>query len=366
MYASVFENRRLLIVGGAGFVGSNLAKKLLTYHPKELIIVDNLLSADISQVPIANNLTFHFGSITSEKILHALPHDLDYVFHLSTYHGNQSSMADPLADHENNTLTSLKLFDHIKQFKQLKKVVYSSAGCTVAKKTFDDVEATTEEAGVSLYLDSPYQISKIIGELYGNYYFHQYKMPFVKARFQNVYGPGEILGAGQWRGTANTVWRNVTPTFIMKALHQQPLPVENNGIATRDFIYVDDIVDGLICCAANGKEGGVYNLASGSETSIGELATIINQLTKNPAAVALQPARPWDRSGKRFGSTDKAEKELQFKARVEIKEGLQKTIQWTKNNIHLIRACMSKHFRYVPEVQTFCDVNVAGVDVEIA
>ncbi len=66
----------------------------------------------------------------------------------------------------------------------------------------------------------------------------------MKARFQNVYGPGEVLGAGRWRGTVNTVWRNVVPTFIYKALHHEALPVENGGIATRDFIYVGDMARG--------------------------------------------------------------------------------------------------------------------------
>ena len=75
------------------------------------------------------------------------------------------------------------------------------------------------------------------------------RLPFVKARFQNVYGPGEILGAGRWRGTLHTVWRNVTPTFIWKALHGEALPVENGGIARRDFIFVEDIARGLMACA---------------------------------------------------------------------------------------------------------------------
>ena len=89
----------------------------------------------------------------------------------------------------------------------------------MAEKTFDEAEATQEDAPVSLHLDSPYQISKIIGEFYANYYHSRHGLPVVKARFQNVYGPGEVLGAGRWRGTVNTVWRNVTPTFIYKALH---------------------------------------------------------------------------------------------------------------------------------------------------
>ena len=192
-------------------------------------------------------------------------------------------MHDPLADHENNTLTTLKLYERIKNFSNLKRVVYSSAGCTVAEKTYDKAEATQEDAPVSLYLDSPYQISKIIGELYSNYYFQQHQLPVVKARFQNVYGPGEILGAGRWRGTPATVWRNVTPTFVYRGLKGMPLTVENEGIATRDFIFVDDIVRGLMLCATKGTAGEVYNLANGVETSILELATTVNELTGNPA-----------------------------------------------------------------------------------
>lgn len=350
---SGFSGSKILVVGGAGFVGSNLVNKLLTNDLSKIIVVDNLLSADITRVSTDPRLQFIHASITEDKVLNQLPEDLDYVFHLATYHGNQSSIEDPLKDHENNTLTSLKLFDKISRFKHLKKVVYSSAGCTVAKKTFDHADATVEQEDVSLYLDSPYQMSKIFGEFYGNYYFMRYGMPFVKARFQNVYGPGEILGAGLWRGNANTVWRNVTPTFIFKALHEQKLPLENNGIATRDFIYVDDIAEGLIACALKGKEGGVYNIASGVETSIRDLALMINEITGNKAEIDLVPARAWDRSGKRHGDTSKSENELGFKAQVPLYEGLAKTIEWTKENMGTIKQCMRTHTRYVPELNQY-------------
>ena len=184
-----FAGSSVLVVGGAGFVGSNLCRDILKQEPHRLVIVDNLLSADIVNVPEHPAVEFIFGSITNDRILEALPRDLDFVFHLACYHGNQSSIHDPLADHENNTLTTLKLFDRLKDFPALKKVVYAAAGCAVAKKTFDEVEATSEEAPVSLFHDSPYSISKLVGEMYGNYYFQQFGMPFVKARFQNVYGP---------------------------------------------------------------------------------------------------------------------------------------------------------------------------------
>jgi nucleoside-diphosphate-sugar epimerase len=346
------RNSVVLIVGGAGFVGSNLCLYLLNYcSPKRIVIVDNLLSSDISNVPNDKRIQFIFGSIADDNILHQLPGDIEYVFHLACYHGNQSSIADPIADHYNNTLTSLKLFNKLQKFRELKKVVYAAAGCAVAEKTFDDPNPTLEDAPVSLFHDSPYSISKLIGEMYGNYYWLRYKLPFVKARFQNVYGPNEILGAGRWRGTQHTVWRNVVPTFIWKSIHGQALPLDNAGNTSRDFIFVEDLVKGLIACAEKGKSGEAYNLASGVETTILELAKKINKITGNITHLELRPARDWDRSGKRFGSTEKSRVELGFTANIGIDEGLQRTVAWTFENQYLIQTAISNHDIMIRQLQ---------------
>lgn len=344
------NNTRCLVVGGAGFVGSTVVRRLLETGAAHVHVVDNLLSAERENLPADDRVVFTEASIADDAILERLQDEYDYIFHLATYHGNQSSIHDPLADHANNTLTTLKLYERIKDFKQLKKVVYSSAGCCVAEKTFGEAEATEETELISLKgQDSPYAMSKLIGELYSNYYFKQHGLPVVRARFQNVYGPGEILGAGDWRGTPATVWRNVTPTFVYKALKRMPLPVENNGIASRDFIYVDDIVEGLLACALRGEAGDVYNLASGQEVTILEWATLINELADNPTPIENRPGRPWDRSGKRYGSTDKSERELGFKAQTDIKEGLRKTVNWTKQNLPLVERCIAKHEKHLAE-----------------
>lgn len=338
------NNSKILIVGGAGFVGSNLCHYILKQHdPNEIWIVDNLLSSDIINVPIDHRVKFVFGSITEEKVLKQLPNELDVVFHLACYHGNQSSIADPIADHDNNTLTTLKLFERLIEISTIKKVVYAAAGCAVAEKTFDDAKPTSEDAPVSLFHDSPYSISKLIGEMYGNYYFQKYSLPFVKARFQNVYGPREILGAGRWRGTVHTVWRNVIPTFIWKSIHGEALPLDNGGNASRDFIYVEDMARGLVACAEKGEPGEAYNLASGVETTIGDLARTINILTGNTTPVDLRPARDWDRSGRRYGSTEKSREKLGFTANVDIEDGLFKTVEWTKVNLDVIRKTISNH-----------------------
>jgi nucleoside-diphosphate-sugar epimerase len=330
-------------VGGAGFVGSNLVRLLLDADVASVVVVDNLLSAEADNLPDDGRVSLIAKSITDDWVLENLEDTFDYAFHLATFHGNQSSIARPLQDHENNTLTSLKLFDRLAGFKRLKKVVYSSAGCTVAEKTFEDAEPTKEDAPVGLYLDSPYQMSKIFGEFYANYYFNQYQLPVVKARFQNVYGPGEVLGAGDWRGTPATVWRNVTPTFIYRALKHMPLMVENGGIATRDFIFVTDICRGLMACATKGSAGGVYNLASGDETTIAELAQLINEVAENPIPVGIGETRWWDRSGKRYGCPCKAKAELGFRAEVELSDGIERTVAWTRENMARIDRAISKH-----------------------
>ena len=347
-----FNNKKILVVGGAGFVGSNLVHQVLEQNPSEIIIIDNLLSSDTSNIPLDKRVRFIFSSITDDRILAELPEDLDYAFHLACFHGNQSSIEDPFSDHKNNTLTSLKLFDRLSKIKNLKKVVYAAAACAVAEKTYDTASATTEDQPISLYHDSPYSISKIIGELYGNYYFQRYQLPIVKARFSNVYGPREILGAGLWRGTIHTVWRNVTPTFIWRSLNREALPLDNGGNASRDFIFVEDMARGLMVCALKGKEGDVYNLATGKETTILGLAKLINQFTNNITPIDIRPARDWDRSGKRFASIDKARKELGFTSKIDISEGIKKTVEWTRANKELIERSISRHDKMMIEVNS--------------
>lgn len=120
---SKFENKKVLVVGGAGFVGSNLVRLLLqNVKDIRIVIVDNLLSAEIINVPKSSRVVFIEKSITDFRVLAELKDDIDYVFHLATYHGNQSSIFDPIADNENNTLTTLKLFERLKDFKNLKKL----------------------------------------------------------------------------------------------------------------------------------------------------------------------------------------------------------------------------------------------------
>jgi UDP-glucose 4-epimerase len=337
------RGRSILVVGGAGFIGSNLVRTALAEDCARVVVVDNLLSAERTNLPEDGRLEVREGSIADERLLRSLADEFDHVFHLATYHGNQSSMADPLADHENNLITTLKLYERVKDFRRLRKLVYAASGCTLAPHTDGEAQPTVESGDVPLDLDTPYQISKVVGEFYSVYYHRRHRLPTVRARFQNVYGPGEILGAGRWRGTLETVWRNVVPTFIYRSLKGQPLRLERAGLATRDFIYVDDIVRGLLLCATTGEPGDVYNLASGVETSIRDLAAMIDRLTGNPSPPDIGAMRDWDRSVKRVGSTEKSREQLGFLATIALEDGLRRTIEWTRRALPMIEACIRRH-----------------------
>jgi nucleoside-diphosphate-sugar epimerase len=208
--------------------------------------------------------------------------------------------------------------------------------------TAGGAKISREDALLPLFFDSPYQISKILGELYLNYYFSRYGFPAVKTRFQNVYGPGEILGAGAWRGTTATVWRNVTPTFVYRAMKGLPLRVDSEE-ASRDFIYVTDIVDGLVRAAVHGRAGEAYNLGTGVETRIAELARTICARTGSKSVLEVGSQRPWDHSVRRAAATDKSERELGFKTSVDIDAGLTRTVEWTRANLSRIDEAIARH-----------------------
>lgn len=336
----------ILIIGGAGFVGSGLLRRILPLKPKRVVVVDNLMSSEEGNIPKSPLVTFKRASFSDAQTVQSLKDEFDAIYHLATYHGNENSIADALADHENSLLPTLLLFDHVKYFKRLRRLIYVSTGCSLSQKGISE-EPVIESDRASLDFDSPYQISKITGEMYALYYRRLYNLPVVRVRFQNVYGPGEVLGAGVWRGTPATVWRNVVPVFTFLALHGQKLKIYGDGSSARDFIYIDDIAEGLIrCLTTQAIEGEVFNLASGECVPIIELAKTINELTGNEAEMEFLPQRSWDRSIQRFGCTKKSKQILGFQTSVSLSAGISETVRWTKENLQRIYASIKKHEKH--------------------
>jgi nucleoside-diphosphate-sugar epimerase len=163
----------------------------------------------------------------------------------------------------------------------------------------------------------------MLGELYSNFFYHQYGLPVVKTRFFNSYGPGEVPGQ----------YRNVIPNFIFRALSGLYLPLTGSGQETRDFTYSLDIVDALLRSGYYEQAiGEDMNIASGKEVNILQLAERINELTGNRAGIQRVERRTWDTKERLLACVEKAKQLIGYEPRMDFENGLKLTIQWFREN----------------------------------
>lgn len=315
-----YANKRILITGGAGCIGSNLISALLKADPEKIIVIDDLSAAYEWNLPKDAKVVFIHGSILDEeKMKRAFSFKPHFVFHLAAHFANQNSVDHPETDLLVNGLGTLKALEY-SNLVGVERFVFASSGCSVYGS---QAPLPLREDYVSLHLDTPYQINKLVGELYCNYFYNYYKLPVAIARYFNVYGPGEVPGR----------YRNVIPNFIWWALHKQPLPITGTGEETRDFTFVEDIVDGTLRMGAVKEAvGEAINLASGIETRVIDLANWIVELTGNETKIIFRPRRDWDKVVKRRASIEKASKILGYEPRIDIRTGLKKVYEWILEN----------------------------------
>lgn len=319
-YKGYYKNKTILITGGAGSIGSNLTRTLANLEAKTVIILDDLSAAYEWNIPSLPNVLFVKGSVTDEialkRVFNMHP---DIVYHLAAFFANQNSVDYPQKDLNTNGLGTLLVFQY-SQMCAVKRIVYASSGCSIYGST---APMPLTEDFMSMHLTTPYQITKMLGELYANFYHHHYRLPIVKTRFFNSYGPGEVPGQ----------YRNVIPNFVFWALSGQPLPFTGTGQETRDFTYVMDIVDALLRAGyfeqAVGQE---MNIASGAETNILQMAELINELTGNQAGIQHAPARVWDTKKRLLASIDRAKELIGYEPKMGFEQGLQNTIDWFQDH----------------------------------
>ena len=289
-----YEDQKILVTGGAGCIGSNLCKRLSNLNAENVIILDNLSSAYKWNVPQADNITFIKGDILDDEMLkRVFKGKPDYVFHLAAHFANQNSVDNPETDIMVNGMGILKVLQYA-HLTGVKRFVYSSSGCGVYGL---DSKMPFEEHDVSISLHTPYQVTKLLGELYTNYFFNLYNLPIVNARFFNVFGPGEVPGK----------YRNVIPNFFFWAMSGKPLPITGNGNETRDWTYVENIIDGLLSMGIHDDAvGEAFNLGSGKETKVIDMANMVNRITKNNSGIQFIEKRNWDAKNRLLSSIKKA------------------------------------------------------------
>jgi nucleoside-diphosphate-sugar epimerase len=178
------------------------------------------------------------------------------------------------------------------------------------------------ETDIDFDPDTPYAITKLLGERYCQFWANQFNLDVVSLRFFNSYGPHEYPGQ----------YRNVIPNFFKRAMAGQPLTITGTGQETRDFTFVEDTVQGILgALFGRTKPGDVFNIASGRETSILELAEKINRITGNRAEIQFVPRRSWDRVSRRKGIIEKAQSTFDYRPLTDLDEGLEKTYNWLKS-----------------------------------
>ncbi len=319
-YPKEYKGKTVLVTGGAGCVGSNLVKALIKAEAGNIVILDDLSSAYEWNIPKSNIVTFIKGSILDDEMLkrvfRAYP---EYIFHLAAHFANQNSVDNPEKDLMVNGMGILKVLEYA-HISEVKRFIYSSSGCGVygleSKQPF-------KEHDISISLHTPYQVTKLLGELYTNYFHNLYGLSIVNARFFNVFGPGEVPGR----------YRNVIPNFMYWAMHGQSLPITGDGTETRDWTYIEDIVRGLLTMGIEEKAiGQAINLGSGTEHRVIDMANLVNEITGNKAGVKFTQRRDWDVKTRLLSSIDKAEDILGYKPAVKFEDGIRKAYEWFTGN----------------------------------
>lgn len=323
---SSYTGKRILITGGTGCIGSNLINALLKAEPERIVVIDDLSASFEWNIPGDSRVVFIQGSVLDEeKMKRAFSFKPNYVFHLAAHFANQNSVDHPETDLLVNGLGTLRALEYA-NLVGVEKFVFASSGCSVYGS---QAPLPLREDYVSLHLDTPYQINKLLGELYCNYFYNYYRLPVAIARYFNVYGPGEVPGR----------YRNVIPNFIWWALHKKPLPITGTGEETRDFTFVEDIVDGTLRMGTVKEAvGEAVNLASETETRVIDLANWINELVGNEAGMVFKPRRDWDKVVKRRASIEKARKLLGYEPKNDMKTSLKRTYDWIVENRDAIRS----------------------------
>ena len=307
----------VLVTGGAGAIGGNLCRRLLKENCKKVIILDNLSSGYEENIPKSRKIVFMHGSILDDsKLKEAFKNGIDIVFHLAANFANQSSVEYPERDLNVNGIGTLKVLDYAKK-NGARKFIFASSS-----SVYGNTEGSVTEHKRKFRPDTPYALTKLLGEGYVRFYNRYHNLDTVILRYFNCFGPGERPGK----------FRNVIPNFIYLALNKRPLTITGTGDETRDYNFVDNAIEGTILAAkSNTSNGKIYNIGSGSEVKIIDIAKIINKLTGNFSPIVFKKRRKWDRIARRLADISKVKKELGYKPKHNLESQIALTVDWIKN-----------------------------------
>ncbi len=300
---------KVLVTGGAGFIGSHVVDRLVE-EGHQVVIVDNLATGKRKNVNRAASL--YKTDITSWRLERVFRNERpNIVLHLAAHINVPRSIADPVFDAQINVLGTMNVLQQAVRY-GCRKVVFSSSGGAIygEQATFPAVESHATNPL------SPYGISKLCGEHYLSYFQRVSGIPVVSLRYANVYGPRQDPD-----GEAGVI-----AIFIQKMLNNEQPIIHGNGRQTRDFVFVDDVAEANL--AAMGQDAhGVYNVGTGAETSVNELFRMLAGLTASSVKEVHGPAKVGEQI-RSVVDPSRIKQELGWEVKVDLAEGLKQTVEF--------------------------------------
>ena len=306
------KNKKVVVTGGLGFIGSHLIESL--NENNNVIIVDNQSSGDIKNVKGFDftKIDTNLGDITQMN-LENIFEGADYVFHMAAMTSVTRSVMDPIGCNEINITGTLKVLEAARKC-GVKKLVFSSSAAV-----YGDTESLPITEKIPINPLSPYAVAKATGELYCNVYSEIYGLPTVALRYFNVFGP---------RQNPESNYASVIPIFVDKILKNETPIIYGDGEQTRDFVHVKRVVEANIL-SAESKETGVFNIGLGKSTSINQLFEIF----KNAIGKDIEPKYEDERAGEikhSFADISKA-KSIGYMPKGDLVDDLSDTVNSIKN-----------------------------------
>jgi len=306
---------KVLITGGAGFIGSNLAGNLVGAG-HSVIVLDNLYSGFRSNLNGLGSLSFVEGDVRDPEVVEQATQGADVVFHLAASVGNKRSIDNPLLDAQINVIGTLQVLQAARAAKVRKVVVSSSAGIFGKLKRLPIGEDHPVEP------DSPYGCTKLCEEKQSLVYSKLFGLEAVCLRYFNVYGPNQRFDA----------YGNVIPIFAFQMMRGETLTIFGDGEQTRDFVNVHDVVQANIKAAKAQGMSGAFNLGSGTRITINHLIELLQEAAGIKAKVVYGPPRPGDIRHS-LSDISAAREALGFEPAVSLAEGLKEYMDWVKTEV---------------------------------
>ena len=302
---------RVLVTGGAGFIGANLCRRLLLEPQVHVRVVDDLSTGNVSNLA-GMAIDLIEASILDDDALQRATVGCDAIVHLAAVPSVPRSITDPMKSHEANATGSLKVLESARRNGGVHVVLASSSSVYGANETLPK----TEE--LQCLPMSPYAVSKLATEQYAMAYAACYGLPVLPFRFFNVFGPLQAAGHA---------YAAVVPAFIDAALDGRPLQIHGDGEQSRDFTFVGSVVEVLTGAVVRRVTASPTNLAFGTRTTVNQLAELLGDVLGSSLAIEYLPPRPGDVPHSQ-ASAARLSRLFEGTSPIGLRQGLAETVQW--------------------------------------